>query len=374
MTVAKVLPKPDSGEDREVFVSRCLSDEEVQSEFVDEDQRVAVCHRLFEGKGIYGDDDEDNKPGKKPKDKTEGAPMERTAFMVGKRKIDPEARQTYINRNPKLRSSAVDLAGKVEPNPADDPGFVEGFAAVFGNIDLQDEMIRKGAFSKTLNEVVPQGKVKLMLTHFAHGGDITDMIGTITEMREDEFGLFFHAEFDEDELSQKIRKKVVQGKIRASSIGFKMIRWDFVAMENRTILEHIEAKVLEVTLTLMPANPLAMLTGAKSVEAIDWSIKDLLGVFHLPKEDLTPEVAGKLLDEYAGGLSEAKAFCDGTEGLVGAMRGLIEVASQDTETEAGSSDEDGDESSKADAATLVEANLHSMDEEIKQRRMFLDSL
>ncbi len=306
--------------------------------------------------------------------------IERTAFMVGKRKVDPDARQSVVCRNAKLRSPAVDIAGKVEPDSADDPGFVEGYAAVFGNVDLQGEMIRKGAFAKTLQEVVPQGKVKLMLTHFAHGGDVTDMIGTITEMREDDFGLWFHAQFDEDDLSQKIRRKVVQGKIRASSIGFSMIRWAFVNMDDSgdMILEHVEAKALEVTLTLRPANPLALLTGAKSAEAIDWSIKDLLGAFTCSKEDLTPEYASKLLDEYAGGVIEAKAFCEGTTGLIGAMQGLIEVASQDTKPGAVDSSKQGDSSQDNPPApevdTLDEADLLMMEAEIEQRKLYIDSL
>ena len=43
------LPKPNLGEDRDEFVSRCMGDGKVIQEFPDSDQRVAACNTQFEG-------------------------------------------------------------------------------------------------------------------------------------------------------------------------------------------------------------------------------------------------------------------------------------------------------------------------------------
>lgn len=38
------LPKPNKGESEDQFISRCMSDEKMKSEYGKKDQRVAVCY------------------------------------------------------------------------------------------------------------------------------------------------------------------------------------------------------------------------------------------------------------------------------------------------------------------------------------------
>jgi len=42
------LPKPKESEKKNDFISRCMSDESMKSEFDDHTQRVAVCYSLFD--------------------------------------------------------------------------------------------------------------------------------------------------------------------------------------------------------------------------------------------------------------------------------------------------------------------------------------
>lgn len=37
------IPKPNSGEDRDKFINRCMKNEVMKREFPDNTQRVAVC-------------------------------------------------------------------------------------------------------------------------------------------------------------------------------------------------------------------------------------------------------------------------------------------------------------------------------------------
>lgn len=41
------LPNPNKNEEKNKFISRCMSDENIQKDFKNNDQRVAVCFSLF---------------------------------------------------------------------------------------------------------------------------------------------------------------------------------------------------------------------------------------------------------------------------------------------------------------------------------------
>jgi len=145
-------------------------------------------------------------------------------------------------------------------------GWIEGYAAVFNNVDGQGEVIRPGAFQKTVKERVAAGKVKLMVRHFKHGGDTLEVIGTVTGAREDEYGLWIHAELSSDPVAQEARAKVAEGHVSGLSIGYIPISQRETVMDGEVVLELREIKLMEVTLTPFPANELAEVTAAKSAE------------------------------------------------------------------------------------------------------------
>ena len=164
------------------------------------------------------------------------------------------------NPEPRLVVSKADGEGA-----QDDAGFVEGYLAVYGNIDSDGDIIMQGAFAKSIREVVAAGKVPLMAQHFAMGGGARDVVGTITQAKEDAFGLWVHAEFSPDADAQTIRQRVAAGHIKGLSVGFRPIRWKQVERENGRIgFDFEELALMEGTLTAFPANELAGITAAKS--------------------------------------------------------------------------------------------------------------
>jgi phage head maturation protease len=52
------LPTPAADETEDAFVSRCMADETMLSEFPDESQRAAVCHRQFSGEEAAAPEDD----------------------------------------------------------------------------------------------------------------------------------------------------------------------------------------------------------------------------------------------------------------------------------------------------------------------------
>ena len=145
-----------------------------------------------------------------------------------------------------------ELAGKARK---DSPhGTIQGCAAVGDNVDLQNEIIYRGGFAKISEEMVPLGKVKLMVKHFRDGGDVQDLIGTVVEAREDDHGLWFRAKLSKIKLAQDTRTLILEGHVDGASVGFLPIKWNFMMVDGKRVVELTENKFLEVTITSQPAN------------------------------------------------------------------------------------------------------------------------
>lgn len=152
-------------------------------------------------------------------------------------------------------------------------GYIEGYASTFGNVDGVGDRVLRGAFTKTIREAVPAGKVSLQTKHFVHGGDLMQSVGVVVDAQEDDKGLWVRAEFDEDEMSQAVRGKVAArlGKNRpvALSIGYRVVKARETIEDERIVFELAELKLHEVTLTLNPANEEALIGVAKSLDDSD---------------------------------------------------------------------------------------------------------
>ncbi len=148
-------------------------------------------------------------------------------------------------------------------------GWLEGYASVFNVIDQQAEVVRPGAFTKTIAERVSAGKVKLMTMHMAFGGDTMEVIGTIASAKEDTRGLWIHADFASTDHAQEARKLAVEGHVSGLSIGYNAMAAAPLTEDGKTIIELTELRLLEVTLTARPVNELALVTDAKGLSPFD---------------------------------------------------------------------------------------------------------
>jgi HK97 family phage prohead protease len=146
-------------------------------------------------------------------------------------------------------------------------GEIEGYLAVWNNIDRQGEVMVPGCFLRSIKSQIPARKVKYMTRHFAHGGDVHDLIGTIVEAKEDDFGLWIRAELSSIPEAQKVRTLVDEKHLDSMSVGFAPIEWRIDKTETgESIVYHTECHLLEGTVTVQPANLLAEITGVKSVQ------------------------------------------------------------------------------------------------------------
>jgi len=136
----------------------------------------------------------------------------------------------------------------------EDNGIVEGYAAVFGNKDLGNDIIDPGAFKKTINE---RKNVPLLWYH-----QPPEVLGLVFEMEEDNKGLKSRSQINLDtQLGREKFSLIRQGAIKGMSIGFEAIKetWD------GTVRRIKEIKLWEISLVTFPMNPLAQVTNIKAV-------------------------------------------------------------------------------------------------------------
>lgn len=100
-------------------------------------------------------------------------------------------------------------------------GLVSGYFAIFGNKDLDGDILEKGAFAKTIQERGPNGKglIKFLLDH-----DRTKAVAKITSLEEDSKGLKYVAKIGTHSLGQDFMKMIESELINQHSFGFVTIK------------------------------------------------------------------------------------------------------------------------------------------------------
>lgn len=141
-------------------------------------------------------------------------------------------------------------------------GVVSGYFAMFGNKDLDGDIIEKGAFAKTIQERGPNGKglIKYLLDH-----DRYKAVAKITSLEEDSKGLRYSAKIGTHSLGQDFLKMIESELINQHSFGFVTIKemYDSQAKANRIkeVMMH-EGSAIQ----FLGANPETTFIDLKSVE------------------------------------------------------------------------------------------------------------
>jgi len=141
-------------------------------------------------------------------------------------------------------------------------GGFEGYASVFNVVDEHGDTILPGAFNDALKAFIREGFITTDHNWLDTG------VATIEDAFEDERGLYIRARFHSDPDSQAVRTRIVEriqrGKAVGLSVGF-IANWDDIEFRDEVMVFKRVAKLIEVALTNIPANPLAMATNAKSL-------------------------------------------------------------------------------------------------------------
>jgi len=136
---------------------------------------------------------------------------------------------------------------------------LEGYASIFGNLDLGDDIIHPGAFAKTLAE--RGGKVRFLWQH-----DPSEPLGKPIELHEDARGLFFKAVISDTARGRDALALLRDGAIEGLSIGYESVKGgtDFENVNGRTVRHLREVRLHEISLVSFPMNESAGVTALKT--------------------------------------------------------------------------------------------------------------
>jgi len=159
------------------------------------------------------------------------------------------------------KSIPFELDQKSIHDDEDDKNFrFEGFGSTFGNIDRDDEIIRAGAFEKSLTEIKPV----LLWAHSTH-----EVIGVLDaqEVSMPKSGLFVKGKMPKDDtfVRGRVMPQMRIGSVKSMSVGFRTIKSEVEKIGEELVRVITEAKLFEVSLVAIPANPLAVITDIKTV-------------------------------------------------------------------------------------------------------------
>ena len=133
--------------------------------------------------------------------------------------------------------------------------YVEGYAAVFANVDSYNDRIQKGAFVNTINGT-NRDRIAFCKDH-----DLRDVIGVIVDLREDENGLWFRAKISKTRDGKDVEILLEDGALKEFSIGYITKAYDWNEEEGIRTLTEIE--LWEISLVTRAANDQAKVTATE---------------------------------------------------------------------------------------------------------------
>ena len=164
----------------------------------------------------------------------------------------------------------------------DDDRTIKGYASVFGNLDSDSDVIKKGAFNRSIKEWGPEGqdRIKLVAQH-----DISRPVARITKLKEDSNGLYMEAKFGTHRDGQDYYAMAKDGIINEFSVGFQAIEKDDNEKGGYDITN---IKLYEVSMVTIAANDEAVVTEVKSADPLKLvkQVEDKDLAFKLEKEYL----------------------------------------------------------------------------------------
>ena len=163
-----------------------------------------------------------------------------------------------------LRLQIKDVDGK--------KGIVTGYFSDFNSIDSDGDIIKPGAFQKSISQNVPQSgkpRIKHLLNH-----DSSKPLGVLEVLKEDTKGLYYESRLGTHSLGVDFIKMVDSGLITEHSIGFQTVKYNQLKHWNEwkpgeAAKELTELKLYEgSSLTAWGANMNTPLTGLKTEQKV----------------------------------------------------------------------------------------------------------
>lgn len=145
----------------------------------------------------------------------------------------------------------------------DDKGTFKGYGSVFGNKDSYNEIVAKGAFSRSLTEHKAKGTMPAML--WMHNPD--QPIGVYTNVAEDDKGLAVEGNLAlKTQAGAEAYELMKMNALSGLSIGYRVAKSQFDKPNNARVLTDLD--LYEISPVTFPANDAARVSTVKALEDI----------------------------------------------------------------------------------------------------------
>ena len=209
------LPKPSDKEEKDEFVSRCMS--EIKTEFPDNDQRLAVCFNQW-----------------KEKDKKEDSitmdTIERRMWPKAEFRLDGQGNKRKIIGHAALFNS-----------PSEEMGF-------FGHSFR--EQIAPGAF----RESIKTDDIRALWNHDPNYPLGRNRSGTLT-LREDDKGLYFEVSPPDTQWAKDLMVSIERGDVSQNSFGFIINKRGEEWNDDNSIRTLKSVRLFDISPVTYPAYP-----------------------------------------------------------------------------------------------------------------------
>ncbi len=236
------IPKPIGGEAEADFMARCMEDSTMLAEYSQRDQRVAVCLSSY-------------RDGGKEETVMDDAPAFEECDEV------KFLETGYIDCEAELELKAYG-----DDDDDEDKGMFEGYASVFGNKDLGNDVVVSGAFRKSLRAKGAR-KIKMLFQH-----DTKEPIGVYTQIKEDGNGLYVKGQLAMNtQKGKEVYELMKMGAIDGLSVGYRVDAKGYSYDERGKKRMLREVDLMEISAVTFPMNPKARIS---AVKAEDRSVRD----------------------------------------------------------------------------------------------------
>jgi HK97 family phage prohead protease len=133
----------------------------------------------------------------------------------------------------------------------------KGYASTW-DIDKVDDIIHRGAFTKSISESFPKGSIKILWQH-------SEPLGIPIAMSEDDKGLYVEGRISKTRLGDEALELMRDGVVDKMSIGFT-IPSGKSDIDEKGIRNIREVKLMEFSPVTFPANEAAVITGVKQIK------------------------------------------------------------------------------------------------------------
>ena len=142
-------------------------------------------------------------------------------------------------------------------NTVSTEGVFEGYASLFNTIDIGDDIVRRGAFAKSLQKT-PPSQIKLLYQH-----NPNEPIGIWQSVREDHKGLYVKGRLlTEITRAKEVHVLMKRGALDGLSIGFKTKKSS--PLRGGKGRQLLELDLYEISIVTFPMHPSARVTNVKA--------------------------------------------------------------------------------------------------------------